>query len=110
MRIYNSEPPPYVNDGTTIPDWSHLLLSEEEFLTVVEATRLGTCAGLSRHVTDYVYKCAAASGHPHLQTRLRSMTAEFSWKTPQEDTARHPRGGGGGNTGGSRRDCVKVTV
>lgn len=47
--------PAYVNDGSVIRDWSHLLLSRGEFKAALEATSLAACAGLSEVVTHYVY-------------------------------------------------------
>lgn len=41
---------------STIPDWGHLLFSEDEFVQALEQTSLQECAGLSRHIADYVYR------------------------------------------------------
>ena len=48
--------PAYASDGSTIRDWSHLLLSRGEFKAALEATPLSACAGLAETVTHYVYE------------------------------------------------------
>lgn len=48
--------PDFDNNGTSIPDWGHLLLSEGEFLKTLSATNLGECDGLPQKITDYIYK------------------------------------------------------
>lgn len=39
-----------------IPDWGHLLYSEEEFIRILETSAFKHCAGLSQHVAEYVYR------------------------------------------------------
>lgn len=58
--IFKCSPPPvFQPNGGTVPDWSHLLLSEQEFFDMLSATSLGTCKGLVRQTTDFVYKCVS---------------------------------------------------
>ncbi len=45
----------YANDGKTIPDWSHLWQTEDEFNATLYNTQLRYCPPLVAHLVDTVY-------------------------------------------------------
>ncbi len=54
------KPTGYMNDGTFIQDWSHILASNEfEFQKQLFNTTVTYCAGLVEHISDYVFRSSA---------------------------------------------------
>jgi len=45
----------YKNDGSIIPDFSHIHLSAEQFTRMLEKTSLAKCSGLVSRVVDFVF-------------------------------------------------------
>ena len=68
--------PNYRNDGSTIADWSHLLLSRSEFEAALRESDLHSCAGLPEHVTSYVYDSEDLNrfAYEDIITELRGIT------------------------------------